>query len=120
MKRSNENFTSSAVEVAIVAREFQPFLQRELDGLIVDLLYVGGRVVLPLGRARLEFHEPLADGQDDVHFERTGTVGRVEVPQILVDAHDTTAVCGVNDIRPGLTEDRDPAPRLFPPEILFG
>ena len=65
MKRSNENFTSSAVRGPSFAREFQSILQGELDGLIVDLLYVGGRVVLPLGRARLEFHEPLADGQDD-------------------------------------------------------
>ncbi len=86
-------------QFAVVAGEFQAFLQRELDRLVVDLLDIGGRVVLPFGRARLELHQPLADGEDDVHLERAGAVRGVEVLDVLVDAHDQLAVRCMHHVR---------------------
>jgi hypothetical protein len=91
-------------QLAIGAGEFQAVLKGELDGLVVDLLDLGGGVVLPFGRARLEFHQALADGAQHVHLDRSGAVGWIEVLQILVEAHHQTAAGSLNDAGKGQSE----------------
>ncbi len=63
----------------VVAAELQAFLQLELDQRVADLGDLLGGVVLPLGRAGLELHQPLADRQDDVDVDRPAAIRRIEV-----------------------------------------
>ncbi len=77
-------------------REHLSRFQTELDDGRRDLLDLGRRIELELGRIRLLRHQPLEDGAHDIALPRPGAVRGVEHGEIAVDAH------GDAGARPGL------------------